>query len=242
MAHPTRISTRLLAALLFIFTLQACDLANCVRGSGSEVRRTLDLPEIRSIVAQGSIDVHLSRADVQHVEIEAQENLIAMITTEVKEAALHVGTTGCIANSRPIIIHISLPSVEGVTMQGSGDLTSSDRFTSEAFVASVQGSGSIRMGVDARMIQATVQGSGDIDLSGHCEDLEADVQGSGNIEAKGLEAMNVQANVQGSGDIDVHVTGRLKASIGGSGDITYQGKPTEVKKDVMGSGELKQVP
>lgn len=242
MAHPKSTSTRLLAALLIIFTLQACDLANCARGSGSAVRRTLDLPEIRSIVAQGSIDVHLSRGDAQNVEIEAQENLIGMVTTEVKGTALHVETKGCIANSEPITIKISLPTLESVTMQGSGDLTSSDRFTSEAFVATVQGSGSIRMGVDARLIQAAVQGSGDIDLSGRCEDLEAEVQGSGNIDAKGLQAMNVQAAVQGSGDINVHVTDRLKASIGGSGDITYKGEPTEVKKDVAGSGELKQVP
>lgn len=242
MAHPKSTSTRLLAALLIIFTLQACDLANCARGSGSAVRRTLDLPEIRSIVAQGSIDVQVTRADMQQVEVEAQENLFELVTTEVKDGALHLGTKGCIANSEPITIKISLPTLESVTMQGSGDFTSSDRFTSEAFVATVQGSGSIRMGVDARLIQAAVHGSGDIDLSGRCEDLEAEVQGSGNIDAKGLQAMNVQAAVQGSGDIHVHVTDRLKASIGGSGDITYKGEPTEVKKDVMGSGELIQVP
>lgn len=242
MAHTTSTSTRLLAALLLILTLQACGLADCVRGSGSSVRRTVDLPEFTSIMAQGSIDVQVTRADVQQVEVEAQENLFELITTEVKDGALYVGTKGCIANSKPITIHISLPTLTAVTVQGSGDLTSSDRFTTDAFVASVQGSGSIRVGVEARTVQAAAQGSGDIDLNGRCDDLETDVQGSGTIEAKELHATNVKAAVQGSGDIHVHVTGRLKVSIGGSGDITYKGNPTEVKKDVMGSGELKQVP
>ena len=242
MAHHLRTSTRLLAALLLPFALQACNLANCVRGSGSPVRRTVDLQEFNGIMAEGSIDVRVTRADVQRVEVEAQENLFDLIITEVKDGALHVGTTGCIANSKPITVHISLPYLTAVTVQGSGDLTSSDRFTADAFVASVQGSGSIRVGVEARTVQAAAQGSGDIDLSGRCDDLEAHVQGSGTIEAKDLHATNVEASVQGSGDINVHATGRLAAHIGGSGDITYRGSPSEVKKDIAGSGELKQVP
>ncbi|MGV3636556.1 MAG: head GIN domain-containing protein [Flavobacteriales bacterium] len=237
-----RASTRLLAALPLLFTLQACDLANCVQGSGSPSRRTVDLPEFDGIVAEGSIDVRVTRAAVQRVDVEAQENLFDLVITEVKDGALHVGTKDCIANSEPITVHISLPTLTAVTVQGSGDLTSSDRFTADAFVASVQGSGSIRVGVEARKVQAAAQGSGDIDLSGRCDDLEAHVQGSGTIEAKDLHATNVDASVQGSGDINVHATGLLAAHIGGSGDITHTGPPKEVKKAIAGSGEVKQVP
>ncbi|MBL7952949.1 MAG: DUF2807 domain-containing protein [Flavobacteriales bacterium] len=228
--------------LLLAASLQACTPLNCERGAGPVVKRTLTLSAFRGIAAQGSLEVRLTRGSAQAVEIEGQSNLIDLLITDVKGGVWEIGTKKCYNTDKPFIVHITMPMVDFVSVQGSGDVKTVNAFTAPKLTVEVQGSGEVDLGIDAKHIDAIVQGSGDIDLHGTCGDLNVTVQGSGDIDASDLEATNAEASVQGSGDIGLTVTGKLTANIGGSGNINYTGSPTQVNKHIAGSGEVKQLP
>lgn len=239
-----RIRTTLLRSAFLCCTLllQACSGLGCEKGKGDVVKQVLTVAAFKGIAAQGSLEVRLTRASTQAVEVEGQANLIALLTTEVKNGVWYIGTKKCYNTDKPFIVHIALPTIDMVSIQGSGDVKSTGSFTTPQLKVDVQGSGSVDLAIDAKHVDAVVQGSGDIRLKGSCGDLQATVQGSGDIDADELVATNVDATVQGSGDVDVNVTGQLSANVGGSGDITYKGTPTKVNKSVAGSGEVTQAP
>lgn len=236
-----RTTLALSSALLFIATLQACSPLNCEKGKGDVTQRELTVASFHGIAAQGSLEVRLTRGATQNVKVEGQPNLIDLITPEVKDGVWHIGTKKCYNTDKTFIIHITLPTIDFISVQGSGDVKSSGSFTVPKLTVDVQGSGAVEMTADAKHIDAVVQGSGDITLKGSTGELSATVQGSGDIDADELIASNADATVQGSGDIAVNVTGLLSANVGGSGDINYTGTPTKVNKSVAGSGEVKQV-
>lgn len=221
--------------------LTACTPWDCENGSGTVVKQPLTVAAFHGIVVEGSLDVQLTKADGQQVEAEGQANLIALITTEVKNGVWHIGTKKCISTAKPFIIHIALPTVDMVSVNGSGDVKSADNFTMDELKVEVQGSGGLHLAVDAGTIHATVAGSGDIDLNGTCASLNASVAGSGNINAGDLRTTHAEADVAGSGDINVQTLESLDANIAGSGDITYRGDPGKLNKNIAGSGNIKHV-
>jgi hypothetical protein len=87
-------------------------------------------------------------------------------------------------------------------------------------------------------LKTSINGSGDVELSGKVANADININGSGDVEAEKLETVDAYVNINGSGDCNLRVTGNLKATIVGSGDISYSGKPQNVKSNVIGSGNI----
>lgn len=236
-----RANLSLLALLLSAGLFASCTPIDCVKGTGSPERKTLSVASFHGIVLQGAVDVQLTVSPMQSVEVEAQPNIAALVLTEVKDGIWIIHTDKCYSTDKPFIIHIAVPSIDVVSIQGSGDVTSTGEFNATEMKLDVQGSGDLRMMAVAQTIRAGVQGSGDITLGGTCDMLHAAVQGSGDIKAGELKTVSAKASVEGSGDITVQASENLDANVQGSGDVKYRGKPAHVDSKVRGSGDVKPV-
>ena len=84
----------------------------------------------------------------------------------------------------------------------------------------------------------TVNGSGDVKLNGSANDVILNQSASGDINLFNLKAVNVSVDSRGSGDVVVSVSGNLKVSLRGSGDLTYYGEPTSISTSAKGSGDI----
>ncbi len=117
-----------------------------------------------------------------------------------------------------------------VSLSGSGDINFNS-LKANAAELMLAGSGDIGIkNINATYVNANVAGSGDIELHGKTKKADYTVAGSGDLNASGLAADEVSASVGGSGDIQCHAIHSLDASTAGSGDISYKGNPTKVKK------------
>ena len=216
----------------------SCSIGACVSGKGSVVKRGLNVEPFHGIIVQGSVDVRVSTATVQRVEVEGQENLVGLVEAVVKDGIWTIRTSDCYRTEKPYIVHIQVPTLDKVSVQGSGDVLGIGTLETGFMDLSVQGSGDVELMLKATTVQTSIQGSGTIKLSGTCGVLRAEVQGSGDVKSGNMTTANAFANVIGSGDITVRVTGTLDAQISGSGDIRYKGTPAEIKKSIAGSGDV----
>ena len=210
-----------------------------MEGSGNVVRRTLELQAFHGIAVEGSIDVVLTPSGSQKVEVEAQENLVGLVTTEVLNGVWTISTSKGFSTTKPFVVHISVPVIDVVRIDGSGDVKGTAAFTAGRVQLAIQGSGDIDLAFNASTLDASVEGSGDVKLSGRCVDLKANVQGSGDINARDLVAENASVSTAGSGNITVFTSGRLNAAVAGSGDVVYSGEPANVSTSISGSGEVR---
>jgi hypothetical protein len=93
-------------------------------------------------------------------------------------------------------------------------------------------------GVAAKRLEVTLPGSGTFTGSGIATQLAVTVGGSGSVQFTRLVARDVRAVVSGSGSVFVTATGRLDASVSGSGSILYARSPQDVTKSVTGTGAI----
>ncbi len=234
-----RTSLLLAFKLLMISILPGCELGSCTKGEGSIERTVRPVEPFRAMVLNSSIDVRLTPGTTQTMEIEAQTNLVELVKAEVNDGILTISVEDCFRTDGPFLVHLTTPSLETITIQGSGDIQGTGPMHADAMDLRVQGSGDMRLEIMAERLKATVQGSGDVFLSGAVGVLETRVQGSGDVRATELAAQDVKASIMGSGDIAVQCNGVLEASVMGSGDITYRGTPTGVLQNIKGSGSIR---
>lgn len=210
-----------------------------VKGEGEVVKRTVTVAAFHGIEVEGAIDVVLTPAPTQAVEIEAQPNLIDLVTFDVKNGTWTITTSKDYSTSKPFIVHISAPRIDRVGIDGSGNVRSNGSFSVDDMVLAIGGSGDIDMACEAKRVKAAIAGSGNIKVSGTCTSLVVAISGSGDVLAADLRSSDVEASIAGSGDASVNASASLDASIAGSGDVIFGGRPPKVNERVAGSGDVR---
>lgn len=231
----------LAGALLLAVTLStaACDLVG-VRGSGDVISESREVSGFTRIVLEGSGRVSIEVTGDESLTIEAEDNLMPLLTSEVEDGVLVLRSNEAISPTRDIVYMITAATLEGVTIQGSGEVGAPD-VDAPAFEAIVSGSGELFLpDLTTEELVVRISGSGDAEVSGSASHLELDLSGSGSYLGEELVAMTANVDNSGSGEATVNVSDNLKATLSGSGEIIYFGEPTSVDSAVSGSGEIEE--
>lgn len=213
-----------------------------IKGNGNMTTKERKTSEYDEIDVAGFFNVELVSGAEGNITIEAEENLIDYIVTEVNGDRLVIKTKNGYSirtsMNRSILVIVPFKDISKVSLSGSGDVVTKNRIKADTFRTNLSGSGDVDLEIDANRVTANVSGSGDMKLNGNTSDFNCNVTGSGDIHAYELKAKDVTASVTGSGDVKAYCDGVLKANIVGSGDVTYQGNPTKEISKVVGSGDV----
>ncbi|MBN1295333.1 DUF2807 domain-containing protein [bacterium] len=221
-----------------ILPTQAGFLGHSVQGDGPVIVDQRNVEAFTGIRVNGSMDVTVTQGEQQTVAVHGEENLIPLIETIVRDDTLVIGSRNGIVSSQEIRVIITIPRLNAVQVDGSGEIEATGVWTGEEFVAVVNGSGDITVKMcDVDRITCRVSGSGDATLSGSTRELTCHLNGSGDIDASEMAAVQANAELHGSGDIRIRASATLNAKVVGSGDIHCTGD-AEITRSIVGSGSI----
>ena len=236
---------KLLLIILFCgFTSMNCQFFGTkkINGNGKISHETRSAKTYDSIEVIGSLDVELIRGKEGVIKIEAEENLLEYIQTQVSSSRLTIkvkkGYSIRPSIRKRIAITVPFDEISEVILTGSGDIESTDIIKTKHFSTAVSGSGDVNLNVISQRITSDVAGSGDLKLYGRTDHFDVSVSGSGNVSAYELIANIAEVSVAGSGGVRLYVNESLNASVAGSGDIRYKGNPMNIEKSIVGSGDI----
>ena len=211
-----------------------------IKGNGNVITKTRSIKNFDKVSIGGSFNVNLIDGSEGKITIEAEENLIPYIETEVKNGKLKVQfkENTNIKTTKRLIITIPFEDIEAISLGGSGNVRVGKRIKSDDVSFNIGGSGNITANVDANTVKASIGGSGNIKLKGDTDNLKCSIAGSGNIKAYDLDANTLKVSIAGSGNIQVTVNNKIKASVVGSGSVYYKGKPKHIDTNSIGSGDV----
>ena len=189
----------------------------CTVGSGNMITESRDVSGFDEIVLLGSGDVIVEVTGTESLEIEAEDNVMPLLTSDVVNGRLELGVDGSITTTRGITYRINAAELVGVTVSGSGDVTGT--------------------AIDADVFRAAIDGSGNVDLTGTSNNITVRVAGSGNFDGRDIESATGEITIDGSGNARVNVTDELTVTINGSGNVDYEGNPA-LSQTINGSGNV----
>ena len=205
-----------------------------------------DVSAFSEISLRVSANVHLQQGSTQSVEVKGKEESLKKLITEVNDRKLVIRfpneTFFNKWNPGPIDIYITVPQIDGLSISGSGSITSEGKIESRILDLAISGSGDIKLGdLKAEKVSSALSGSGNIHLSGsqNAVNLKIAISGSGNVKGIDFPADNVDIKISGSGNCWVNSIKKLTVHLAGSGNVVYRGNPT-IDSSIAGSGKVKE--
>ncbi len=232
------------ALLAFIGALLLWSLTLSPVANGEIKEEIRNLEGISKVRIAGSLTVIVKEADASQIRIRGPEEAISKVAANTSGDTVSISYDAgwlefYVEDLDELVIEVSLPVIEGLSVSGSGDLVA-DQLHSPKFKAVVQGSGNLVIkSLTAKEVSLTVLGSGDMVI----KDLaaiksKASIKGSGTIVASG-EVVSQDISIMGSGDfVGRELTAEVaKGKISGSGDAVLA-KAGKRDFSVLGSGEF----
>jgi hypothetical protein len=189
-----------------------------VKGSGQMGSAVRDLEGFNAVDVGGIFEVEITSQKNFEVEIEADDNLLPFISTEVVNGTLKIETEKKLKTSNPIRIRIYAPDINELDVSG---------------VASV-----VLNNISNDALSIDSSGASKLTISGVTARLNADISGATKLYADELTVKNASVDASGASHISLNVTGTLNAEASGASKILYSGSPASVQKDVSGASSV----
>ncbi len=205
-----------------MLAVAGCGRPTSAAGTGPAASEDRPVSGVTGVELDTSGAVEVVTGATQALTIEAPADVLPVLTSEVTGGTLRLSVKDrtVLRNSDRIRYRLTVPTLDRILVDGSGDLRYAD--------------------LKGPALAVEINGSGDVNLGGTVEKQVVNLSGSGTYTASDLATRSADVVVDGSGSAAVRVSDALTINLSGSGDVTYRGTPT-VQKDVSGSGDVTQV-
>ena len=236
-----------IVVIMVMIGLMALLAASCkwtigvVRGSGDLETEKRDVSGFDEIHFSGMGNLVIEQGDEEALTIEADDNIIDLIETEVRgdELKINFRKGFNVVPTTKIKFFLTVKDLDRVDLSGVGDIDC-ESFQTDDLEFNISGSGNVDFKVDADRLETNVSGLGDIYLEGTVDFHKVQISGSGKYDARNLESRECEVEVSGLGSATVNVSGDLEIDISGAGNVYYIGDP-RISQHISGLGRIKSL-
>jgi len=216
---------KILITLFLALFVSSCafdvNFGNGKKGNGVVVEESRNVSEdFTSVHASEGIDVFVTQNDAFKISIEADENIIDLIGTDVKNGRLKIHAIENIGRATKKV-YVSLPDVTALESSSGADLIAQNLIESERIELDASSGSEIQVELSAREVTADASSGADIKVSGTTQVLYADASSGSDIRAKNLFTKQCTADASSGADISVNVSESLIADASSGADISY---------------------
>ena len=197
-----------IAALMALFTSScAFDISfgEGKRGNGEIVEESRQISdEFTAVYASEGLDVFVTQADNFSITVEADENIIDLIGTDIRDGRLKIHAIENIGRATKNV-YVTLPEVSSLSTSSGADLIAQNTIKTDKIELDASSGSDLEVELDANEVSADTSSGADIKISGRTDLFYADASSGSDIRARGLMAMRCAADARSGADISVYV-------------------------------------
>jgi hypothetical protein len=178
------------------------------------------LSDFTGVKVSGVFQVEFTIQDNFEVQIQADDNLLEYIETEVDSGTLEISTKKRISSKNPLIVKIGAPNIDDIDASGAAKISITN--------------------LSNNTLKIDLSGATTVTAAGTTKNLEIDLSGASNVEAENLKAESVTVEASGASSADVFASNKLVADLSGASSVTYSGSPKDLIKKVSGASCVKE--
>jgi hypothetical protein len=235
-------------AKITIAVLMALFLSSCAfdmswgegkRGNGNvtDERREVTA-EFTAISASEGLDVYVTQDRNFEILVEADENIIDLIGTDIKDGRLRIHAIENIGRATKKI-YVTLPEITALKATSGSDLITREGIEADEIYLDASSGGDLRVRLSADIVHADTSSGADIRISGDANMLYADASSGSGIRAGEFKVQTCEADASSGAGIRLHVSKKLVADASSGADIKYTGG-AQVSKNKSVSGSVRE--
>lgn len=202
------------------FSVDQFSFSRSVKGSGDLKTEKRHVSDFKSIDVGGVFRVEVTIQENFDVQVEADENLLQYIRTEVDGETLEISSEKRFSSANPIIVRIGAPDLSGIEASGASKVE--------------------LVNLNNRSFELDLSGAAGVTVKGITNDLVIEQSGASRLYAEELKAENARVESSGASKSEIFVSNRLDANISGASNVKYSGSPKDLSKHVSGAASIRE--
>ncbi len=238
---------KILIALVVATTITSCHFdinLGQIDGNGNVVTEERYVSSgFDQVKGSAGIDVFLTQGTEEKIVVEADENLVDIIETEIVNGRLTIGTSNnkSIGRCKSRKVHVTYVSLNSIAASSGADVIANSVVKNETITLDASSGADLEVEVLAKEVYAETSSGADIRVTGKASKLVADASSGSDLDAKNLKVLKCNAEASSGADVTVNVKENLKASASSGGDINYYGDPAAVTNNGSRSGSVRKM-
>ena len=213
-----------------------------VNGNGNVVTDERTVTEnFTAVKGSAGLDVYLTEGAENKIVVEADENLLDIIETEINNGKLNITTTENIGRSKSKKVHVTYKEINKIYASSGADVIGNSVIKSEKITLDASSGSDLEVEVFAKEVIAETSSGADLNVSGKATLLMASSSSGSAIKARGLLVINCNADASSGADITVNVKEKPSTEATSGGNIKYYGNPSAVSNDASRSGKVRKM-
>lgn len=239
--------------LIFYCTLLLCtgilysckkeSAGDCFKSTGDIAIEYRTSATFDTIEAQDNVNIFLTNDTFFEVKVEAGENLIPLIKTEIQNNKFIVSNDNKCNWVRsfkvPINVYVTMPTPGALYSTGTGNIKSLNTLTNRTMIIKMEGSGDVDLQLDLPHLLCNLSASnGNMYVQGNVDVFEVFCIGNTIVYAADLQTDNTFIETYGTGDMHVKAANQIGVKINWIGNVYYSGSAVEAYATCTSSGRL----
>ncbi|MGN0235321.1 MAG: GIN domain-containing protein [Paludibacteraceae bacterium] len=196
----------------------------------------LELPAFQSVEVTGPIEVELTQALTQSVELTSSHP--DQVLAEVEDGVLKIAFRPNHNRYTEASFAIAVPELQRIEATAAAQIETEGVFKCYDFVLTLAGAAQADLNLQGKSLKINATGASKAELDGEVESFTAEVAGASKLEADDLKADNVHVNCAGASYVAVYPVKQLWAQAAGASKITYRGKPDILHQMAVGASQI----
>jgi hypothetical protein len=213
--------------LLFpaVIALAGCDNLIGVQGNGNVKSEERSVDSFDQISVGGAFDVYLTQGDTESLRVEADENLLPLIETTVRNGRLVIRSRENIGEAKELNVYVTFRELNKIETSGACEIKNEGQLNFNNLVLKGSGASEIDLSLRAEKLEGEYSGASEVDLEGSAEVCEFKLSGASELDAEGLVVQQMKIDLSGASEAEVQVTQNLKVHASGASSVVYTGNP-----------------
>ena len=233
--------------LIIIIFMTGCteDDGVCVSSTGEITVKEWNTAPFQSVEVYDNINLILTQDSVENgISIEAGENLIEGITTELDSGKLVIKNQNRCDWLRsfkvPVNVYLTFTDLDTIIFRAAGNITCTNNWTNFAIhVDVIEGAGNIDLKLNTYRSYILVRyGTVSVNLTGVSDVTTLISYGFGPLHAENLISEFTYVSCYSPNDMFVYSSIELAVEIGNIGNVYYRGNPTNITTNYLSEGRL----
>lgn len=194
------------------------------------------------IEVSGAFNVILTQGNSASLSLEASEELLERVISEVKgdKLILRLENNTRIIGTESPTAYVSFINIDEIDLSGAVKISGTNPMKFKHLLIDGSGATKVDLNLSAITLKCNASGSSKIILKGDAEEFEAELSGATKIDAEDFKTTNCTLDCSGASNSKVYVTGSLKVDGSGACNITYTGNPQQVDSDMSGASKIRK--
>jgi hypothetical protein len=174
------------------------------------------------------------------IRISADDNLLPLVTTEVKNGRLIVGfkDNTTIDTKNPLKVTITTPKPDFLGASGAADVTAKVA-ASESFEIEASGASQANVsGIETSKLVVKASGASRMTMAGRAKSAKVELSGASQIHSKELTTEELHADLSGASHGDVQATASVRADLSGASSLNVAGNPPKQAVETSGASSI----